>query len=64
MAAGERCHDVHALAAGQERKAFEAERVEGIAHAKGGIAHPLEADGGIGVEIENQPIGLVDGVDL
>ena len=58
LAGVERGDDVDALAAGDQRERLQARGVEQLAHVAGGVAHAVEVDARIGIEIEDEAVGL------
>src|SRR3546814_15686902 len=51
---------MHALAAGEHRKGLEAHLSEDVSELEGGGAHRLEVEPDVGIEIEDEPVGLFD----
>ena len=60
----ERRDDVDALAAGQQRKGFEAEVGKQRPKPQRGLLHALEIEADIGIEVEHQAVGIFDLGDL
>ena len=60
----ERHDDVDALAAGQQREALEAEVLEQRSQPHRRVLHLVEIEPDVGIEVEHQPVGIFDLVDL
>src|SRR5256885_4388232 len=60
----ERYNDVEALAPGKQREAFQTQSLQQLAEQQGRLFDVTEIQPDVGIEIEHQPVGTFDLVDL